>query len=93
MAAQLASETLAISRVLAKINDPVRAEAYAALGIATLCRTGLMHDAVNEFLGMAPSGVSGLLEPSGTHPGGEHHDQSAAPAVGSSATPAPAMEA
>ena len=93
MAAQLASETLDIQQVIAKINDPVRAEAYAALGIATLCRTGLMHDAVNEFLGMAPSGVAGLLEPSGTHPGGEHHDQSAAPAAGSQATPAPAMEA
>ena len=53
MAAQLAAETLDIEQVIAKINDPVRAEAYAALGIATLCRTGLMHDAVNEFLGMA----------------------------------------
>ena len=93
MATQLASETLDIGRVVAKINDPVRAEAYAALGIATLCRTGLMHDAVNHFLGMAPSGVPGLLEPSGSHPGGEHHDQSAAPAGGSSATPAAAMEA
>jgi trk system potassium uptake protein len=92
MAAQLAAETLDIDRVVAKINDPVRAEAYAALGIATLCRTGLMHDAVNRFLGMPPSGIVGLLEPSGTHPGGEHHEQSAA-RPGSEPAPAPAMEA
>jgi trk system potassium uptake protein len=93
MAAQLAAESLDVERVLAKINDPLRAEAYAALGIATLCRTGLMHDAVNEYLGLAPSGMAGLLEPSGTHPGGEHHEQSAAPAGASPATPTSALEA
>ena len=32
MAAQLAAEALGIERVVAKINDPVRAEAYAELG-------------------------------------------------------------
>jgi trk system potassium uptake protein TrkA len=42
MAAQLAAEELSIERVIAKINDPLRAKAYAELGIATLCRTGLM---------------------------------------------------
>jgi trk system potassium uptake protein TrkA len=92
MAAQLASETLDIERVIAKINDPVRAEAYAALGIATLCRTGLMHDAINGYLGMPESGIAGLLAPSGTHPGGEHHEHAAAQ-PGSEPTPAPAMEA
>jgi trk system potassium uptake protein TrkA len=93
MAAQLAAESLDIVRVVAKINDPVRAEAYAALGIATLCRTGLMHDAVNAYLGFDPSGVAGLLGPTGTHPGGAHHDHVAAPAAGSDATPARTMEA
>jgi hypothetical protein len=38
--------------VIAKINDPVRATAYAELGIATLCRTGLMMDAVADYLGL-----------------------------------------
>ena len=47
MSAQLAVEALGIARVIAKINDPVRAAAYAELGIATLCRTGLMVDAIN----------------------------------------------
>jgi trk system potassium uptake protein len=73
MSAQLAVEAFEIPRVIAKINDPVRAAAYAELGIATLCRTGLMVDAMNEHLGMPPSGLSGMLAPIGTHPGGEHH--------------------
>ena len=60
LAAQLASESLDVGRVVAKINDPVRAEAYAALGIATLCRTGLMLDAVNAYVGMARPVVPGV---------------------------------
>ncbi len=74
MAAQLAIEALSASRVIAKINDPVRANAYAELGIATLCRTGLMMDAINGYLGWPPSGLPGILAPVGHHPGGEHHE-------------------
>jgi len=73
MSAQLAVEAFEIARVIAKINDPVRAAAYAELGIATICRTGLMADAMNAHLGFQPSGLSGMLAPTGTHPGGEHH--------------------
>jgi trk system potassium uptake protein TrkA len=73
MAAQLAVEAFEIPRVIAKINDPVRAAAYAELGIATICRTGLMVDAMNAHLGFPPSGLVGMLEPSGQHPGGDHH--------------------
>jgi trk system potassium uptake protein TrkA len=76
MAAQLAAESLAVKRVIAKINDPVRAQAYAELGIATLCRTGLMMDSINSFLGLPRSGLPGMLEPKGIHPGGEHHETS-----------------
>ena len=46
MAAQLAAEVLGARRVIAKINDPLRATAYAELGIATVCRTGLIVDAI-----------------------------------------------
>jgi trk system potassium uptake protein TrkA len=75
MAAQVAHEALGAKRVIAKINDPVRAEAYADLGIGTLCRTILMFDAVNEFLGLPVSGRPGIVAPTGSHPGGEdHHD-------------------
>ena len=75
MAAQLAVEAFHIPRVIAKINDPVRAAAYAELGIATLCRTGLMVDALNSHLGFPSSGLAGLLAPSGQHPGGQHHHE------------------
>jgi trk system potassium uptake protein len=74
MAAQLAQEALGAKKVIAKINDPVRAEAYADLGLAALCRTDLMADAVNEYLGLPQSGRSGVLQPTGSHPGGEHHE-------------------
>jgi trk system potassium uptake protein TrkA len=67
MAAQLAAEELGIQRVIAKINDPLRAKAYAELGIATLCRTGLMVDAVDHYLGFPTSGLPGMLAPTGHH--------------------------
>lgn len=74
MAAQLANEALGADRVIAKINDPVRATAYAELGIATLCRTGLMMDAVADYLGLPKSDLPGILAPIGHHPGGHHDD-------------------
>ncbi len=67
MAGQLATEALGARQVVAKINDPVRAEAYAALGIATLCRTNLMVDAVRAYTGMARAQVPGVIEPTGSH--------------------------
>jgi trk system potassium uptake protein TrkA len=67
MAAQLANEALGVERVIAKINDPLRAKAYAELGIATLCRTGLMMDAVDRYLGLPPTGLPGMLAPTGHH--------------------------
>ena len=49
MAAQIAREVFAIPRVMARIYDPIRAQAYRELGIITLCTTtlaaGLLHDA------------------------------------------------
>lgn len=80
MSAQLAAEALKISAVIAKINDPLRAKAYAELGIATLCRTGLMLDAVNGYLGLPVSGLPTMQAPTGTHPGGHHVAESPAPA-------------
>lgn len=85
MAAQLAVEALEVRRVIAKINDPVRAAAYAELGIATLCRTGLMVDAIDTYLGLPMSGLSGLLPPTGQHGGEDHHEPVAAGAAASAA--------
>ncbi len=77
MAAQLATEELGALRVIAKINDPVRASAYAELGIATLCRTWLMLDAIDSYLGLPLSGSPGLLPPSGHHDATGHRGSAA----------------
>ena len=85
MAAQLALEALGVRQVIAKINDPVRAEAYAAMGIPTLCRTLLMADAILAYLGLPTSGTPPILAPSGHHPGGADHHEPAPAAAGAAA--------
>jgi trk system potassium uptake protein TrkA len=70
MAAQLGVEVLGARQTVAKINDPVRAEAYAHLGIATLCRTNLMTSAVLEFMGQAVPPRPGIYAPADEHPHG-----------------------
>ena len=72
MSAQIAAEVFDVKRVIAKINDPLRAEAYAELGIATICRTNLMTDAVLGFIGLPASGAPGVRVPAGAHPGADH---------------------
>ncbi|MBF8290146.1 MAG: TrkA family potassium uptake protein [Chloroflexi bacterium] len=81
MAAQVALENLGLQRVVAKINDPVRAAAYAELGIATICRTTILADAVNAFLGLASLGLPGVIAPTGGHHAGHEgsHGASDAP--------------
>ena len=91
MAAQLAAEVFSVGKIVAKINDPVRAEAYGTLGIATLCRTNMMADAVYEFIGLPKLHLPGVQLPTGQHPGGEHHAASpstVASALGTAGTPA-----
>jgi trk system potassium uptake protein TrkA len=73
MSTQLAHEALGAAKTLAKVNDPLRASAYADLGLATICRTNLMMDAVLGFAGMLTKPRPGIQEPRGSHPGGEHH--------------------
>ena len=51
LAAQLAAEEFGIANVVAKVNDPVRAEAYALMGIDTIDRTTWMIDAIARFMG------------------------------------------
>ena len=60
-AAQMASENFGVANVVAKINDPVRAEAYTMLGLATICRTRLLIDALARYAGLdADPGASGV---------------------------------
>ena len=72
MAAQMAAEALAARKVIAKINDPVRAAAYAELGLTTICRTTLISDAINAHLGLPASGRPGIFPSVGTHAGHDH---------------------
>jgi trk system potassium uptake protein len=74
LAAQLAYESLRVRNVVAKVNDPVRAEAYAALGIPTICRTNMLVDGLAVYLGLpSDPGAHGVAEATGQHPGGGHH--------------------
>ena len=80
MAAQVAAENLGIPQVIAKINDPVRAAAYAELGIVTLCRTNLIVDAVARYFDLPMKtgpGIDTPQTPGHTHP----HPSTAASAV------------
>lgn len=90
MATQVAMEKLSVGKTVAKINDPVRAAAYAELGIATVCRTTMQTDAVLAFLGLGETGMPSVIAPV------PHvHDEDAAPgatpaAAGAAAPSAPA---
>jgi trk system potassium uptake protein TrkA len=86
MAAQLAVEALGARQTVAKINDPVRAEAYAHLGITTLCRTNLMTGAVLGFLGQAVPSQPGIYAPERPHT----HPLEDGPAPASAPAPAAA---
>ncbi|MDQ2933930.1 MAG: TrkA family potassium uptake protein [Chloroflexota bacterium] len=46
LAAQLGKHIFGVPRVITKINDPLRAEAYRALGLETICRTVILADAL-----------------------------------------------
>jgi trk system potassium uptake protein TrkA len=85
MAAQLGLEALGARQTVAKINDPVRAEAYAHLGIATLCRTNLMTSAVLGFMGQAVPGLPGIYAPDAPHP----HDDTDEPGPTPPVAPTP----
>jgi trk system potassium uptake protein TrkA len=74
MAAQIAAENLGVGRAVAKINDPVRAAAYAELGIATICRTTMLSDAIQSYLGLAPSGIPAIISPVAPHHEDAHGD-------------------
>ena len=86
MAAQLGIEALAARKTVAKVNDPVRAEAYAHLGIATMCRTNLMTASILTYAGQAVPERPGVFVPENPH----HHVDAEADAA---ATATPTAEA
>ncbi len=50
MAAQVAKEIFGVSRVICRINDPLREEIYRSLGLETVCATSWQANRIREIL-------------------------------------------
>ncbi len=68
MSAQLGKHTFGIPRVIAKINDPVRAEAYRSLGLETICRTVILADALVTAAAEGADATGGNVKPPTAEP-------------------------
>lgn len=68
LAAQLGKHTFGIPRVIAKINDPLRAEAYRALGLQTICRTIILGDTLVKAAIDGAEATNGFVEPATAEP-------------------------
>jgi trk system potassium uptake protein TrkA len=62
LAAQLAKHRFGVPRVIAKINDPLRGEAYRALGLETICRTIILGDALVVAATEGAEATNGFVE-------------------------------
>ena len=80
LAAQLAKHRFDVPRVIAKINDPLRGEAYRALGLETICRTIILGDALVTAAVEGAEATNGFVEPPTAQP------LRGAPSAGSLAT-------
>jgi trk system potassium uptake protein TrkA len=68
LAAQLAKHRFGAPRVIAKINDPMRGEAYRALGLETICRTIILGDALVVAALEGAEATNGFVEPPTAQP-------------------------
>ena len=68
LAAQLGKHIFGIPRVIAKINDPVRAEAYRTLGLETICRTVILADALVKAAAEGADATGGHVQPPTAEP-------------------------
>ena len=68
LAAQLGKHTFGVPRVIAKINDPLRGEAYRALGLETICRTIILGDALVVAALEGAEATNGFVEPPTAEP-------------------------
>jgi trk system potassium uptake protein TrkA len=62
MAAQLAKHVFGVHRVIAKINDPLRARAYRTLGLETICRTTILSEALATAAAEGAAATNGMVE-------------------------------
>lgn len=68
LAAQLGKHTFGIPRVIAKINDPLRGEAYRAVGLETICRTIILGDVLVVAAIEGADATNGFVEPPTAEP-------------------------
>ena len=68
LAAQLGKHIFGVPRVIAKINDPLRAEAYRTLGLETICRTVILADALVQAATEGADATDGAVEPPTAEP-------------------------
>ena len=62
LAAQVAKHTFGVPRVIAKVNDPLRGEAYRALGLETISRTIILGDALVTAAVEGAAATNGFVE-------------------------------
>jgi len=98
LAAQLGKHIFGIPRVIAKINDPLRAEAYRTLGLETICRTVILADALAVAAAEGAEATKGAVEPptaeprQGIPPAGSRAAANAQKAIDEAATDEPSAE-
>ena len=68
LAAQLAKHTFGVPRVVAKVNDPMRSEAYRALGIETISRTTILGNALVTAALDGAEATNGFVEAATAEP-------------------------
>jgi trk system potassium uptake protein TrkA len=68
LAAQLGKHTFGVPRVIAKVNDPLRSEAYRALGIETISRTTILGTALVTAALEGAEATNGFVEPATAEP-------------------------
>jgi trk system potassium uptake protein TrkA len=68
LAAQVGKHTFGIPRVIAKVNDPLRGEAYRALGLETISRTIILGDALVTAAVDGAEATNGFVEPPTAEP-------------------------
>jgi len=68
LAAQLAKHRFGVPRVIAKVNDPLRGEAYRALGLETICRTIILGDALVTAAVEGAAATNGFVEEATAQP-------------------------
>ncbi len=84
LATQLGKHTFGIPRVIAKINDPLRAATYRALGLETICRTVMLSDALVTAAVDGPGATEFVEQPTAEPlrgaptPGSLAHEEAAA---------------